>query len=60
MPHALCPKVKPQIPPLRFGRDDKVEGGAAPWQWWRRMGGADEQWFPHLRDHFIANLDRSG
>jgi hypothetical protein len=23
--------------PLRFGRDDKVEGGVAPWQGWRWM-----------------------
>jgi hypothetical protein len=40
MAHSLWPKVKLQIPPLRFGRDDKVEGGAAPRPSWRGMDGA--------------------
>ena len=33
MAHSLWPKVKLQIPPLRFGRDDKVEGGYLLGHW---------------------------
>jgi len=34
---SLWPKVKLQVPPLRFrsGRDDKFKGGGPPWHWWR-------------------------
>ena len=39
MEDLLCPKVKLQVPTLRyrFGRDDKVESGSPPWQWRRWM-----------------------
>ena len=40
---------KQQVPPLRFAQDDdKVEGGVAPWLWWRGMERVNQPGCPQL------------
>jgi hypothetical protein len=56
--HAAMSSAVLQEIRVRFGRDDKVEGGGPPWQWWRGMDGVNQRVSPHLSRVCTYRLDR--